>query len=449
MAILLETLLTSEFYFGFELEANANINTIPLKAEYKNRTYHNDLENDNSIQRENIFDKDKLLSDLKKEFSKTFGNNIDIITDESLDKITGFEFPVPKMRFTPLNIKKCINFLANLPNSPHHIYTDERCGFHVHFSFPNISKEDAIWLTCNLALDNNMIKYFTSFNFNGNIIDFHNPKYANESYLNELKEAIINNNFQKISSILLDNNEKYRLLRIHPQGTLEWRSPRNFLNDNNINIITAFFVKLFKIIEWVAKTIDKKEINGITKNNFFNTLNSISDGISIEFGNKYKPIAEKIINNPLQLIKINSISLSDAPKLIDTIFNQLGNKKFQSFLINLRYKSFNPKILAAILIYEPLFFNFINEELPINELYKMMGAQFVGKIISIFKMKTNEIISLYKIFNGSIYDFLQILFYCVQNNYNPYNSKLLSFLAQQNHTNVEKFKLLYSEFIPY
>ena len=37
------------------------------------------------------------------------------------------------------------------------------------------------------------------------------------------------------------SEEKMRLLRNHPQGTIEWRGPRNFLNKQNVNDIKTFF----------------------------------------------------------------------------------------------------------------------------------------------------------------------------------------------------------------
>lgn len=75
----------------------------------------------------------------------------------------------------------------------------------------------------------------------------------------------MNDNFQAIANEL--SEVKMRLIRNHPQGTLEWRGPRNFLNKPDIEVIKRFFMKLYKFAKWISDTLDKKEINGYDKKN--------------------------------------------------------------------------------------------------------------------------------------------------------------------------------------
>ncbi len=448
---LLESVLLSEFTFGFELEACVDPNTIRIKV--PNRKWENDLDefelNDNRLYV--YFDKPDLFKKLKKEFSKTFGNDINIIHDDSLNA-NGFEFPSPTMNITPLNIKKTINFLSSLKKSKFKIHTDDKCGFHIHLSLPTLTLEDCIWLVCHLSLNEEMINELTSLKIeNGKIIDFYNPKYTDIKYLKELKKSIEDSDYQKIIDILNDGNEKHRILRIHPQGTLEWRGPRNFLNSENIQDIKLFFNKIIKITKWISLTLENKDILGINKSTFFNILKSYNEDIIMYDFKKNNKSIEKFINNPKLLSKISSISFKKASSLIDDLYHYDNYKKFNNLLTDIKYIKLNPNILASILIYEPIFYKYCVQNLPINELFSSGYKGPISTIISELKFNDKEIIQLFDDFKYKMSDFLQILFQSLSRtngNYNPFTSKVLNHLAKSENQSLDSFLKVWSHYIP-
>ena len=269
MSKLLETLLRSEFKFGFELEAYVHEDKLKhynqsyefddwassrVDDDYENDTIHLDDDEPDEF----YINYSELYSDLEKEFSQYFGEDIDVYEDSSLSE-GGFEFPTPPMNLTPLNIKKCIDFLDSLDKSQFKIYTNSSCGFHVHFSFPSISKEDMAWILCHVALDsklqNELMFFTTSF---GNEFDFFNH-YASTDFLQDIESAIKTHDWEELSVWL--NNEKYRVLRLHPQGTIEWRGPRDFLETKNKQIIKEFFIKFSNSLNNVFCNFCSKKIN--------------------------------------------------------------------------------------------------------------------------------------------------------------------------------------------
>ena len=64
---------------------------------------------------------------------------------------------------------------------------------------------------------------------------------AKTSQRNEITKAIKEKNYTRVLRALSD--DKYRLFRIHPYGTIEWRGPRNFLDSNDFKIIKDFYKK--------------------------------------------------------------------------------------------------------------------------------------------------------------------------------------------------------------
>ena len=99
---LLETILTSEFTFGFEFEAYVDEETL--------KKYSDDPDYDADDDESPLYDTDIMFNDLKDIFSEYFGNDINIVHDGSLND-GGFEFPTPPMSLTPKNIQHCIKFL--------------------------------------------------------------------------------------------------------------------------------------------------------------------------------------------------------------------------------------------------------------------------------------------------------------------------------------------------
>ena len=263
--LLLEQYLASQFKFGFELEAF-------LKNGYT------DVDYDAEDYLHGV------VCDLVAWVFDFNENDMDVHYDSSLnanyDEDYPFEWATPVMEFTPSNLKKCINGLNRLLNYEG-VYTNETCGFHVHLSFPNISDEDVIWIIAKLAVDNDMRD---SLEFFKDGIEFYDNDYASLDVLDSVAEAIEDSDYQRLHAWF--TSSKYNVLRIHPQGTLEWRGPRNFLNNGKIENIYGFFALLHKFVRWISSTLRETSIEGISKQNFFKSI----------YGTEYKS-GDTIIND--------------------------------------------------------------------------------------------------------------------------------------------------------
>ena len=325
MNILLEQLLMSEFTFGFELEAYVDPYKIPLK---NNEKWEN-IKHFPTNKVITYIDKPSLFKNLEYFFKNNFfgiNSNLTVEEDNSL-KYNGFEMQSPVFNLTPLNISQCIKFLSSLNKNEYKIYTDNSCGFHTHFAFPEITPEDIYWIECHLALDNQMKEILSSITTEDNVtINFITEKYSSDEYLDDLKNAILNDNFEEIAYIM--SEEKMRLLRNHPQGTIEWRGPRNLINEFHPQ-----YKETFKKSSKIEKIIDK------------------------------------IINKPSSLLYAN-FSLHDTIDIIDKLFKKLGAEKFNSFIMNFATREIPSKVLTGILMVDPTFFRYSiqHQSLPIKEL---------------------------------------------------------------------------------
>ena len=250
--ILLEKYLASQFKFGFELEAMVEDALIDFSDDY-----HDEV------------DYDSLNEAIKEEISTAFNfseDEIEIKYDGSLEPSNrfdyAFEWATPTMQFTPENLKRSIHGLDYLMN--HNFYTNESCGFHVHLSFPNITDQDVIWIISKLSIDKPMFKKIT--NFEG--LNFFNEEYAEKDVFEKIGKLINEEKYSELAQYF--STKKYRMLHIHPQGTLEWRGPRDFLDDyEGIHIVYDFFKLLHEFVSWMSKSISDNHINGISKENYF------------------------------------------------------------------------------------------------------------------------------------------------------------------------------------
>lgn len=250
--ILLEKYLASQFKFGFELEAMVEDALIDFSDDY-----HDEV------------DYDSLNEAIKEEISAAFNfseDEIEIKYDGSLEPSNrfdyAFEWATPTMQFTPENLKRSIHGLDYLMK--HNFYTNESCGFHVHLSFPNITDQDVIWIISKLSIDKPMFKKIT--NFEG--LNFFNEEYAEKGVFEKIGKLINEEKYSELAQYF--STKKYRMLHIHPQGTLEWRGPRDFLDDyEGIHIVYDFFKLLHEFVSWMSKSISDNHINGISKENYF------------------------------------------------------------------------------------------------------------------------------------------------------------------------------------
>lgn len=250
--ILLEKYLASQFKFGFELEAMVEDALIDFSDDYQDEV-----------------DYDSLDEAIKEEISTAFNfseDEIEIKYDGSLEPSNrfdyAFEWATPTMQFTPENLKRSIHGLDYLMK--HNFYTNESCGFHVHLSFPNITDQDVIWIISKLSIDKPMFKKIT--NFEG--LNFFNEEYAEKGVFEKIGKLINEEKYSELAQYF--STKKYRMLHIHPQGTLEWRGPRDFLDDyEGIHIVYDFFKLLHEFVSWMSKSISDNHINGISKENYF------------------------------------------------------------------------------------------------------------------------------------------------------------------------------------
>lgn len=286
LKFLKERFLLSDFKFGFELEG-----CIKNFIRFNDDDYYDDEDNELT---------DKLINNLK----YLFGKGVKVIDDTSIkpnsENDSSFEMKSEIYQVTPQNIQNVINGLSKLESL--NIYTNESCGFHVHISFPYIDDLSASWIILNIAMDTKFqekILKFKKFNF-------FDSKYADKSYLDKIKDVLNKKNYDDLRHLL--NTKKYQVFRMHPQGTIEWRGPRNFLNKINLQMIKDFFMLFIEYIQFIRNALDKNSINNFTQSDLKNLNISVglekpsifnkkqNSDIAKIFMNKYKSKFEKIEN---------------------------------------------------------------------------------------------------------------------------------------------------------
>lgn len=257
--------LLNQFYFGFELEGTYNYSAIDRYQ-------------------------------LTKEFNKRLNGQGDMHGDGSLRADYGydtFEYSSPVIQFTPKNLKMVLDFFDSLPSL--NVKINRTCGLHTHISFEGINKENISWAIASMVADESY-KDFLKFNKT----NFFNRTYASYRYLENAKRYLDRNYISTFSDTLVDN-DKYRVFRIHPQGTLEWRGPRTFLNINNHKKNVLYIKKLTALIKRINDSLDMVEVNGLKRDDFIRA--SLSSFRVLEFvektkTNNYAKLYSRIVNNP-------------------------------------------------------------------------------------------------------------------------------------------------------
>lgn len=265
-----EQYLASEFTFGFEFEFLA------------------DEDDEEDVWRiiHRYFPEDK---------EKDFQDDGSIESDDYDNNSRGYEWPSPPMNVTIENIKRTINMFRELNKKRLYVINDT-CGFHVHIGYPKYNNpyQTSIWLIINLILDKQKFSEMLMFR---NLM-FFSSGYAKVKALKELRdefednlltlrdsddieEAEKNGNFpiktkqdylNLISEYFIESN-KFELLNMHSQGTLEWRGPRNFIDDDSL--VKGFFVdKFFRFILWITNILNS---TSITVDNIVITRKEIED----------------------------------------------------------------------------------------------------------------------------------------------------------------------------
>ena len=294
--MLKERKLVSEFTMGFELEA--------------------------------IWKGEEDISTINEFFKSYFGDGGDLHDDSSINSDdyddTTFEYASPVFPVNITTFNKIVNFFDETLDSEY--YVNDSCGFHHHISYPGITADDVIWLMSKLSLDDKMkrnLKFFGDYNFES--------YWSDTSYLDTLKYAVEMNDFKKIFDMC--NTDKYSLINVHRNKTLEWRGPRGFLNDGDKNVIKSFYIRVWEFVKWIIDTLDEKEINGLDRDNFIEQvkMHSYDSKLSsFKFNaqernkllstEKLNKIYSDVISNPKVLMKFLK-----SPKPLEQIIQKMYN----------------------------------------------------------------------------------------------------------------------------
>ena len=398
--VLEEKLLSTDFTFGFELEAKVNFYNFKIDknsdewksiVEYienegldldfnypktygefvsmlKDELLYNSNDSDSDVDEiiENLLPFEMVKEKVEKSFNfddyfknkkYVVGKSKGITYDGSLGP-GGFEWRSPVLKLTPDCIIECIGFLQDFKKE---FIVDDRCGFHTHIAFNGITPDDAMWLTMKLAMDwdqKNEIGELALFTDPAatefETISYENRRYASTDYLEDIADALVRKEYDKLANLL--TNQKYRALRIHPQGTLEWRAPRGFLNeDMDTDYIKSFFLQLHQFVRWMITAQDENTIEGsdLDKKNLLDMIKSYSnkdnlfkDKMTAGDENLFKKIFDL---NASALKNIDKIPTSKLDKAIMKILRGKDTFKpfMDEFIDHLKYNGDIPDKLFA------------------------------------------------------------------------------------------------------
>lgn len=280
--------LKSDFSFGFELEG---------------------IYNTSMTSRDNVFDK----------LNEMLGGQGEMHYDGSInykDNETSFEYASPVLKYTPSNIIKVLTCLDSLPKIG--VRTNRSCGFHTHVSFDTMNVKDVLWFIFWLCATENYLTFKKLGRTNMFL-----RKYASftvfEATAANIKGGYIDSAIKNICT-----NSKYRAFRVHPQGTLEWRGPRTFLNTPTHTRTLSFFKKLDKFINCFIESCKETSvtINGniFTREEFERLSKPYIEMVTFKSCNK-KSILEKMISNG---DIINKMALKDLEKNKEDVIKALS-----------------------------------------------------------------------------------------------------------------------------
>ena len=259
--------LLSNFYFGFELEGT-----------------YDDSETSSRF--------------LEEKFNEMLDGTGYMHGDGSLRADYGFrtfEYSSPVIQFTPKNVQMVVKFFDALPSL--FVKINRTCGLHTHISYKGINRQDICWLMASMASDESYKDFLKMGRTN-----FYKGPYAKADFFKHAHLYLERGQLGNFSNIIC-NNEKYRSMRIHPQGTLEWRGPRTFLNVNKHSKNVAYMKKLTEFIIKINKTLDLTETPLISKEKFLNYAKNYINNLSFKDDNgdnkdKFANLIEKLNENP-------------------------------------------------------------------------------------------------------------------------------------------------------
>jgi hypothetical protein len=258
--------LLSEYTFGFELEATA---------------INHDAYNEFVTVTDTFFKASKTIRQTK---GPAFVDDMSI--DRPTPQLYPFEYRSPIFNVTPDNISKVISFLKS--NLGKYFVTNSSCAFHIHIGFPkNVIREDieAFWFLCQLVANEKLKEYeeridrfmnYKNFKFEGTQQNI----FATLNNLKEIEKGLksIGRGHGTINRLTKAfDSDKYNFFRLHPQGTLEWRGPRDFLKEETPEMVKQFFLEMFfPLIRLINNLIEKDKLVyddfSISKKNFYELL---------------------------------------------------------------------------------------------------------------------------------------------------------------------------------
>ena len=187
-----------------------------------------------------------------------------------------FEFVSPILPVSPSNLSKLVRMVANLGEYDNTI-VDISCGFHLHMSLPKMSDLDMKAIVIAICCDAHILHFMdeqleSAIKPNGenDAEYFADPADAWEvnklaTYIdldpNEVDEGDIETAVGLIDEVgkVLSTTDKFKALRFHPQGTIEWRTPRNIDAPGVMRETVAVFYNMVSI---ATRTIN----TGVIKN---------------------------------------------------------------------------------------------------------------------------------------------------------------------------------------
>lgn len=279
-----------------------------------------------------------------------------------------FEFATPHMPFKPSVIEDMIKFFKELDKTE--FYVNDTCGFHIHLSYPNINKNDLIWVLCCLATNEKVVNMISYLEHSGiRLFKTGNDNYGTIDVINFIKNEIEEEDWFELGETLA--RDKQTLFRIHPQGTLEWRGPRNFLSSNedklNVENLYDLFKNLYRLTQFISSCLNKKffEYNGkkyerkdVLKNILSQVGGIATNKFKISMENYYEELIDEVIRNGFNEDFLRSY-LKDNKKILMFV-NKLKEK--------IAEKGYNYKSILDNLTFDKIY-NYFNKLTKKNILY--------------------------------------------------------------------------------
>lgn len=363
-----EGYLASDYTWGFELEgicqdgeiSYGDLPSYHSKSEPEGNVKKLKDKLDDLLNNANLISQNSIIREKeKKNIKGNIGSDSSVRPSPSKGG-WAFEYATGVMQFSIKGALEVLRILyEELPDI--NVYTNNTCGFHTHASLPYLTKEDAVWLICCISCDDEIQKELTELNKDDVKIDFYDTTYAGKSFYNEIYNGLLNKNYKKVSDIVsglntYDDNGKYRNIRLHPEkGTLEWRGPRNFLNDNNYNLIKEYIYKFYRVLQYYSKILNAKkwEKGGIVItreeiNKNVSMTTSFDTNVEKHKKNSLEKVAEKIRTDsrillglrPQQFVDImneypNICININTSKVLNQIWNRSDERTLKFYMDNI------------------------------------------------------------------------------------------------------------------